>query len=405
VERAGEAIGAIAAALEQASHRLGPESATTLASGTAGWAVFLIYAKAVGFGDGLHSSAERCLLHAIDGMAGSPMEPGLFGGFAGTAWTAAHLADRFEIRLTGDAFHEVDVALASYLEQSPWRHEFDLIHGLVGFGIYALERLPQPAALSILARVIDRLEETAERFPPGIAWPTLPEVSPWGPLGEAEVHRHDLGMAHGTPGVLAFLGMTYAAGVAQDRVRALAAQSIDWLLAQKQPDGSRSHFSSFVRDPQSRRTAWCRGDPGVAAAFYLVGRAMGNQEWEREGMALAHSVARRLPEHTGVRDAGLCHGAAGIAHVLHRLSRDSGDEELGRIARQWFERVLDMRRPGEGCAGFTFHMWDEERRSVQRSDPGLLGGSAGIGLALLAAVSDVSPEWDRLLLLSLPRTP
>jgi lantibiotic biosynthesis protein len=31
-------------------------------------------------------------------------------------------------------------------------------------------------------------------------------------------------------------------------------------------------------------------------------------------------------------------------------------------------------------------------------DPGFLTGAAGIGLALLAAVSPVEPEWDRLLL-------
>ncbi|MFM7431585.1 MAG: hypothetical protein ACKO1F_17035, partial [Flammeovirgaceae bacterium] len=31
---------------------------------------------------------------------------------------------------------------------------------------------------------------------------------------------------------------------------------------------------------------------------------------------------------------------------------------------------------------------------------GLLEGSAGIGLALLSAISDIEPKWDRCLLLS-----
>ena len=34
-------------------------------------------------------------------------------------------------------------------------------------------------------------------------------------------------------------------------------------------------------------------------------------------------------------------------------------------------------------------------------DPGFLEGSAGIGLALLAAVSEVDPGWDRVFLESL----
>jgi hypothetical protein len=34
------------------------------------------------------------------------------------------------------------------------------------------------------------------------------------------------------------------------------------------------------------------------------------------------------------------------------------------------------------------------------TDAGLLGGATGIALALLAAATNVEPEWDRVLLLS-----
>ena len=37
-----------------------------------------------------------------------------------------------------------------------------------------------------------------------------------------------------------------------------------------------------------------------------------------------------------------------------------------------------------------------------RDDPGFLNGAAGIGLVLLAAASPLEPEWDRVLLASLP---
>jgi hypothetical protein len=35
-----------------------------------------------------------------------------------------------------------------------------------------------------------------------------------------------------------------------------------------------------------------------------------------------------------------------------------------------------------------------------RSEAGFLEGATGIGLALLGAISDVEPAWDRVLLLS-----
>ena len=38
-----------------------------------------------------------------------------------------------------------------------------------------------------------------------------------------------------------------------------------------------------------------------------------------------------------------------------------------------------------------------------RPDPGFLTGSAGVALALLAATTAVRPEWDRVLLVDVPR--
>jgi hypothetical protein len=37
-----------------------------------------------------------------------------------------------------------------------------------------------------------------------------------------------------------------------------------------------------------------------------------------------------------------------------------------------------------------------------KDDPGFLTGSAGIGLALLAATTAVAPDWDRVLLTAIP---
>jgi hypothetical protein len=41
-------------------------------------------------------------------------------------------------------------------------------------------------------------------------------------------------------------------------------------------------------------------------------------------------------------------------------------------------------------------------QSIWAADAGFLTGAAGIGLALLASVTSVEPEWDRLLLVAIP---
>src|SRR4029453_15024135 len=136
------------------------------------------------------------------------------------AWTVAHLDGQWEWS-DEDACEEVDVALRGYLEQSPWRDDYDLVSGLVGLGVYALERLPHRSALDLLLRIVDPLEETAERTTEGITWLTRPGLLPEHQRRECPDGYYNLGLAHGVPGVIAFLGGACSAGVAVSKARRL----------------------------------------------------------------------------------------------------------------------------------------------------------------------------------------
>ena len=59
-----------------------------------------------------------------------------------------------------------------------------------------------------------------------------------------------------------------------------------------------------------------------------------------------------------------------------------------------------MRRPGEGVAGFPMLERNPDGAERWVAKRGLLEGETGIALALLAAVTDVDPAWDRMLLVS-----
>jgi hypothetical protein len=80
----------------------------------------------------------------------------------------------------------------------------------------------------------------------------------------------------------------------------------------------------------------------------------------------------------------------------------TGDAQLKEAATFWFERTLELRRPGEGVAGFAAFMPEEDGKERWIADPGLLNGAAGIALALLAAITPVEPAWDQMLLVSIP---
>jgi hypothetical protein len=84
------------------------------------------------------------------------------------------------------------------------------------------------------------------------------------------------------------------------------------------------------------------------------------------------------------------------------MFQETGEERLAEAARFWFERALELRVEGEGIAGFRAWEVNPSGEAGWRSDAGLLEGAAGVGLALLGALSTVEPAWDRTLLVSLP---
>jgi hypothetical protein len=403
--RALEVVAAIADSLRAgwpASGDRGVVAGPSLAGGAAGLAVLFAYLAP--FGKVVEAAAGRWLDRAIDAVSGAPVPASLYGGLTGVGWATAHVRRLLPGLAREDISDEIDETLLEHLGGPPWQKEFDLVTGPVGFGVYALDRLPRPAAVGCLERVIDYLAEKAEHRPEGVTWWTdpawlIPETRAQHPRG-----HYDLGVAHGVPGVIALLGCACAAGVAESKARPLLDGAVRWLLAQQMTEGPAA-FSSFAGPditPAPARLAWCYGDLGLAVSLLWAARCVGEADWEQAALAVARRAAGRRPEQSGVVDAGLCHGAAGVAHLFNRLFQATGEERFAEAARFWFERTLALRQPDRGVAGYLSRSPGEDGALTWLAEPGLLTGAAGIALALLAAASAVEPAWDRMLLASVP---
>lgn len=378
-----------------------------LESGRPGLALFYaVLARSTG-DQAAGQEATRLLTSALDAAPRVELGPSLWGGIAGLDWVAAHLwglgllaGDRAEAfgRWTGQ---EIVAELTRPPGAGPLDH-YDLIGGLVGVGVAALERLPDPAAVVLLERVVLLLAERAERRPDGVTWWTAPQHT-----GQAERMPsgwYNLGLAHGVPGIIAFLGLVCAANVATATARPLLDGAIGWLLAQRHPFENGARFPRCLGEgiePRPGRLSWCYGDPGTAAALLVAARAVGEPAWEREAIALALAAAERAPGSAGVHDASLCHGAIGVGHIFNRLWQATGEPRLAEAARFWLARGLAMRRPAGRLGGFHAVILGEDGQPARRvAFRGVLLGAAGLGLALLAATTDAEPVWDRILLLS-----
>lgn len=384
----------IAAALARDRDALGHD----LASGAAGVALLFAYLAAVEHDAEHRAIAGALLAQAGERLATAPAPPSLFHGFAGVAWAAHHIG-----ALLGDgdlADHdEIDEAVLAWLGSTAVRAGgFDLVTGLVGLGVYALERRGHPAADRCADRVVAQLAATAHRAAGGLVWWAAPD----------DLDHVDLGLAHGVPGVIALLARcAHLAGATGTTARELLPGAVAWLLLQRRAEGtvfpSVTGVTGVTGDRSAgrplARSGWCYGDAAVAFAI-LRASQVGERAWLDDALAIARRATLRPLAETRVRDATLCHGAAALGLIYQRLYDATGDPAIGAAAREWVLRILDYRIAGDAfaaAAGFFRATLDEPV-----ADRGLMNGAAGIGLVLLAASSDVAPDWDRALLLGGP---
>jgi hypothetical protein len=338
--------------------------------------------------------AGRLLADAIKKFNGSPAL-GLDSGGARIGWMLAHLASP---EIAGDRCARLDQMLMRATES--WVGEFDLMNGLVGFGVYALERGAGGRALA--RRVLDLLERNAVAQGDGIAWFTAPDLLPPNHRGRAPDGYWNLGIPHGIPGVIALLARYVAAGIEAPRAKALLDGAIRFMLSVAAVGPAHGRFPPWLPNDKviSSRLAWCYGDLGIATALLGAGVLAREAMWQREGIALAHACAARTLEQAHIRDASICHGAAGIAHMFHRMARATGDESLLIAARAWIVETMRMQTDAP-IAGFP-RVFESGGEFQFEEDATLLTGCVGVALVLHAAISEVEPRWDRLLLVDLP---
>ena len=346
--------------------------------------------------DGMETCVE-IVEQCID-RATYPNVLGLYGGWAGLGWITTHLnAEDDFVGIHADGL------LTRALSRWPPSVGYDLIRGLVGVGVYFIERLPRESAIHGLTAVLAALEVTATETDEGTTWFTAPEFLPAWQRERAPNGYFNLGVAHGVPGVCWLLGKLCLAGIEQERAEPLLIQSLRWLRS-KQPEPNAAELPSWIapgvdREP-NRRMAWCYGPLGASAVVLEAAKAIGDQKSADWAQTLGLACAGVPPAEARIQDAGLCHGAGGNAQIFSRLYASTGEITFRAAALEWFKVTLGYRRPGEGIGGYR--MWGEieEGRQGWLDDASFLTGSGGVGLALLSAVTDVEPTWDRLLLLS-----
>lgn len=369
-----------------------PSDTASLAEGAAGLSVAHHYFANAWPGEG-HEAAKQRYCDARQAiLEAQPMSLSLFAGFTGIAWAFLHLGCELEI------VEEIDDALVDYLSSGQKQVENDVISGEIGIVIYALEqgrhdRRSERLIELAVGRLIGALD-TGELLWKRAFSSSLPAERARFPTGYL-----DPGGAHGAAGVLGVLTRVDCRNADEgDReIRVPRRQ-----LASRPPaaPGLASRFPSMIvpnGELLVSRSAWCYGDVGIASVLLRAARAISAPEREVAAREAASLPATRNQETASVMGAGLCHGAAGLAHQFNRLYQSLRDPVPKDATVYWALKAVAMRWPGEAIAGYP--RWYPP---TWRADKGILTGAAGVALCLLAEGNGKAPRWDRFLLLSTP---
>jgi lantibiotic biosynthesis protein len=375
----------------------------SLAGGSAGIAIFYHELAQRWPDSDFTALRDRYWNAAIDMLADAAFaRPNLYSGFTGVGWATAFLnsGEHAPSSDDDDAHEDLEEATIACLQSIQDPADYDLINGPSGWALYALERWPHPRAVRALELIVDFFDQRAERVPDGIRWHTAPELLPEWQRERAPTGYFNLGLSHGMPGVWVLLAHTIARNIRSEVSAELLEGSIRWGLAQRAMGPTGLSFPTTVTEESTvpgGRLSWCYGDLGVASALFLAGQLTKRPDWTEEALSIVRRLAPVRHKTSRNVDAGLCHGTAGVGHIFNRFHQETREEEFAHAGAYWLEIALNMREDGIGPGRYAAWRQDPPGWFAM---PGLLEGSAGIGLALLAATGDRDAGWDRFLYIS-----
>lgn len=378
-----------------------PTADVSLANGWPGRALCLAMGCEAGFGKRYGSAALELAEIQLEVLVERCDSPWLFSGGCGVLYSYHQIVRALkEQDRHSDVTNSFVMLLIGLLQGDATLAQFDLIRGAAGVGLFALEVAQETARRDLLTAVVANLEATAEQSRDGCTWHTGPELLHATLRAQDPEGYFDLGMAHGTAGVLGILAEITRRYPTLHSAITLRDETSRWLA--QQVIGHKDRNPPAVLAPlrprlAAARTAWCYGNPGVALGLYKAATAASDDSLARLAIEAAVASTDRNLEESGVVGPSLCHGSAGVALTLHSLAAASRNERLLEGAARWAEVVTRTWR----SIGLT-RLVAAERPSADRDvggDPlGVLTGLGGVALAALTLAGSIGHGWDAFML-------
>lgn len=337
---------------------------------------------------------DKCLEKFSNGQ----FYPTFCSGVSGILYSLFHLNEQKLMEIDIEEAHiEYKDYLANRMLIDINNGNYDFMHNSLGIGFYFLKSKDN-SAHHYLRLLIDILDKKSIKDNNTAKWTSI--------LNMENKMGYNICMSHGISSIVVFLSRVIKDDLYNEKTVTLLNQSVNYILSQEiDKNKYGSYFPSTSIENKNEitksRLAWCYGDLGVASAIWQAGKVMNNQQWMNKAIdAFKYAVTRTDLESNFVRDAGICHGTAGIAQLFKRMYIETGIEDFKTANEYWIRETIKMAKFEDGAAGYkAYHGTSDEQWSVEYA---FLEGIAGIGLSLMSYLSDNTEDsaWDEILLLS-----
>jgi len=296
---------------------------------------------------------------------------------------------------TVDVQSSLDKFLIKHMMKNLNQKNHDFLHGALGVGLYFVKKASN---IDSIQKLIDFLYKESEKDLENQIFKWESEIE----IETKNIQVYNLSISHGISSIIIFLSRLIKIGMCDVKILKMLTASVNYVLSQK-IDYTKfgSFFPNFIiiSSPQSisqSRLAWCYGDLGIGIAIWQAGNVVDNKEWKEKGLeVLLQSTKRRTFTESLVRDAGICHGSAGIAMIYRRMYLETKNEEFKEASQFWINQTLNYSSFEDGVAGYKFFL-----QNKLDCDYSFLMGISGIGLVLISFLTEDMQTWDEMLLLS-----
>lgn len=319
-------------------------------------------------------------------------------GISGILYSIAFLNEnKFTCIDIEDAHNAYEDYLVGRMFYDIHEGHYDFMHNSLGIGFYLLKSKDN-STYKNLDLLVDALDRHSIKGDATAKWASI--------LNMENKIGYNICMSHGISSIVIFLSKVIQNDLHNKKAILLLRMAVNYILSQE-IDVSKygSYFPSTSIETENNilksRLAWCYGDLGVASAIWQAGKTLDNQQWKDKALEVfRYATTRTELDSNFVRDAGICHGTAGIAQIFKRMYIETGIEDFKIANEYWIQETIKMAKFEDGAAGYkAYHGINGEE---WKSEYSFLEGIAGIGLSLISYLSD-NPEdstWDEILLLS-----